>query len=488
MNTCTTPQFLSLALLSAGLLSLAGPAHAGNFVGDGHDDLLVGAPGEALGVGPRSGAAFLYRGYGYGMAGVAVLDQGGLDVDELGDEFGSAFACGDFDGDGELDLAIGAPGEVVPHGPRSGAVFVYSGTGAVMEGAGLRPALMLDQSGLGLDEWGDRLGESMVAADFDGDGFDDLAVGAPGEGYGPTPAVGAVVVYRGSPIGLVPGQILDQSDLGLAQAGDLFGSALAAGDFDGDGLFDLAVGAPGEDVGEARSAGLVYVFGGTTTGLVPDFVLNQAPLGAEEAGDWFGAALRAGDFDGDGYQDLAVGAPGEAPGDAPNGGAVFVFRGGPASLIAEQVLSQRELDHVEAGDQFGAALTSGDYNGDGRDELAVGAPGENLPDAPDSGAVYVFRGDRSELVPLQRITQAGLGSDERFDQFGAALASGDFLGDSRRDLAIAAPGETRGSAAPSGSVYLYRGTALGLLGARQLDQYSLERNEAGDMFGAALSD
>jgi hypothetical protein len=485
MNTASIPQFLGLAALLAGLCLAAGTSEAANFVGDGYDDLIVGAPGEALGVGPRSGAAFIYRGYSFGVASHGIIDQSGLDINELGDEFGSAFAAGDFDGDGELDLAIGAPGEALGTGPRSGAVFVYTGTGV-----GLRPSLALDQSGLGLNEWGDRFGESMVAADFNGDGFDDLAVGAPGEGFGPARSVGAVYLFLGSPVGLLPIDMLDQSALGRNEAGDLFASALAAGDFDGDGRMDLAVGAPGEALGQQLAAGQVYLFRGTATGLAPQLTLDQTGLGSSEEGDLFGAALTSGDFDGDGYSDLAIGAPGKAPGavpgDRPRAGAVFIHRGSPSSLQPRQVLSQRDLDHDEVGDEFGFALSSGDYNGDGRDDLAVGAPGKNLPNAPDSGAVYVFRGDRSNLVPLQRITQVGMGEDERGDQFGAALASANYLGDYRSDLAIGAPGEARRNEAPSGAVYMLRGIALGLATVRMVDQSQLEANEPGDMFGAAL--
>jgi hypothetical protein len=481
MKQPIAPKFIGVVALLGGLLGYGESGFAANFVGDGRDDLVIGAPGEAIGVGPRSGAAYLYRGYSYGVSATEVIDQGGLEINELGDEFGSAFAAGDFDGDGEDDLAIGAPGEAIGPGPMAGAVFVYTGTGG-----GLRATAWLDQTNLGLDEYGDRFGATLVAGDFNDDGFDDLAVGAPGERYGAALPAGAVYVFYGSKLGLLPIQTIDQTGLGANEAGDMFGTALSAGDYDGDGWTDLAVGAPGEAPGPEPRSGLVFVYRGGIAGLEPDLVLDQTELGANEEGDLFGWALTSGDFNDDGLHDLAVGAPGESPGSDPKSGAVFVFRGTTNSLEARQFLSQAPLDHNEIGDEFGWALTSGDFNGDGRDDLAVGAPGENLDAAPDTGVAYIFRGDPTNFVPLQLVTQSGMGADETDDRFGSALASGNYLGDERIDLAIGAPGESRGSEGPSGSVYLLRGIPLGLSAARSVDQSQLGTDEYGDMFGAAI--
>ena len=145
--------------------------------------------------------------------------------------------------------------------------------------------------------------------DFNGDGISDLAVGAPGENSG----AGAVNVLYGSPNGLAgANQTVTQA---VAEAGDSFGAALAKGDFNGDQITDLAVGAPGEGVGGAVAAGAVSVFYGSQTGLgsTSQVLLQANP----EVGDQFGEALDAGGFDADVNDDLAVGAPGEGVGGRP---------------------------------------------------------------------------------------------------------------------------------------------------------------------------
>jgi hypothetical protein len=470
-------------VLLAGVFGHGQSGFAANFVGDGHDDLVVGAPGEAAGASPRSGVAYLFGGSGYGVNPTDILDQGGLDIDEQGDLFGSAFASGDFDGDGLEDLAIGAPGEAPGADPRSGAVFIYQGTAG-----GLKASSKIDQSGLGTNETDDRFGATLAAADFNGDGFSDLAVGAPGEELGAGTPTGVVFLFLGTPNGLQPQRVIDQTGLGVNEAGDKFAHALSAGDYNGDGKADLAVGAPGEAPGPDERAGVVFIFRGTELGLKTDRVIDQTGLGTNEYDDLFGYALASGDLDDDGRDDLVVGAPGEAPGVDPKSGAVFVFRGTAKGLDKRQILTQDDLGHNEAGDHYGHALTIGDYNGDGRGELAVGAPGKMVGSNPDAGTVYLYRGDKKNLVPLQTITQSGIGANEAYDRFGSSLASGNFVGDYRQDLAVGAPGEAAGAESPSGGVYLFRGYSLGISSERFVDQTGLGSDEPGDMFGAALLD
>lgn len=480
MKYTFVPKFIGGAALLGGLLGLGGSGLAANFVGDGRDDLVIGAPGESPGASPRSGAAYLFAGSGYGVSPTDFIDQGGLDINEPGDQFGSSFAAGDFDGDGDEDLAVGAPNEA-PTLVRSGAVFVFNGSAG-----GLKAYSKHDQTGMGTNEIGDRFGETMVAADFNGDGFDDLVVGAPGEELGAGSPSGAAFLLLGSPLGLLPERAIDQTGLGVNEAGDMFAMALSAGDYDNDGKADLAVGAPGEAPGPDDRSGVVFLFRGVKLGLEPDRVIDQELLGINEEDDQFGYALTTGDFNDDGRDDLAVGAPGEAAGANLDAGAVFVFRGSKSGLRPRQALTQLGFGHNETGDRFGHALTAGDYGGDGRDELAVGAPGKNVGAIPDTGTVFVYRGGLINLMPLQDLTQSGLGANEAYDRFGSTLASGNFVGDFREDLAIGTPGEAPGSESPVGAVYLFRGYSLGLATERFVDQAGLGTDEPGDMFGAAL--
>jgi hypothetical protein len=196
------------------------------------------------------------------------------------------------------------------------------------------------------------------------------------------------------------------------EAGDQFGAALAVGDFNGDRVKDLAVGAPGDGVGGVK-AGSVFIFTGSAAGITagpfvvinhttmkdPVDVLDVQPLAA---GDQFGAALAVGDFNADMIDELLVGAPGKAgiPAEDAKGGTVTVFAGSLGGIKPGDFFTQQGRGgSVEAGDQFGAALAVGDFNGDTFVEAAVGAPGEAFGAGPQSGAVsFGGYGDINLLV------------------------------------------------------------------------------------------
>jgi hypothetical protein len=428
-----------------------GAVAVGDFDGDGIDDLAVGAPGEAPGAAPAGGVVFVFRGTPEGLEPWHVLDQQELGANEDGDQFGSALAAGDFDGDGMDDLAVGAPREAPADEPRSGWVFVFRGAGG-----GLESWDAFGQAGLGDNEAGDGFGESLAVGDFDGDGWDDLAVGAPGEAVGEARS-GAVFVFVGAVNGLAPWHSLDQEQLGMNEDDDLFGMALAAADFDGDGMDDLAVGAPREAPGDLPRSGWVFLFRGTSAGLDAWHAFGQEGLGYDDSGDQFGMELAAGDFDGDGLADLAVGAISEAVNSQTNAGAVYVFQGSAGGLVAWSYLDQAGLGDNEAYDLFGFSLAAGDFDADGLDDLAVGAPGESPGADPRSGAVFLFYGSWGGPQPLGSVTQQGLGDNESDDGFGHSMAAGDFNGAGSSDLAVGAPGESPGAGPKSGAVFVFRG-------------------------------
>ena len=232
----------------------------------------------------------------------------------------------DFDNDGVADLAIGVPGE----NALAGAVNVLYGTGSGLSGAG---GQLFTQVG-GAVEPGDAFGAALAAGDFDNDDFADLAAGAPFEAIGSLRGAGAVSVLYGSTGGLTTtgGQLFTQV-AGTVEAGDLFGSALASGDFDNDGLADLAAGAPGEAVGSLFSAGAVSVLYGATGGLTSlGGQLFTQVGGTVEAQDRFGSQLATGDFNDNNVADLAAAAPTESVGSVFSAGAVSVLYGAGAGL------------------------------------------------------------------------------------------------------------------------------------------------------------
>ena len=351
-----------------------------------------------------------------------------------------------------------------------------------------------------------------VEADFDNDGFDDLAVGVPREGVGGADLVGAVNVLNGSSTGLsgAGSQQLVQGSGNVpdtAESFDFFGNALAAGDFNNDGFVDLAIGVPGEDIGTIGDAGAVTVLFGSATGLAASagqfFSQDSAGvLGAAEAEDGFGSALGVGDFDNDGFADLAIGVPSEGSGAISQAGAVNVLYGSASGLTStgnQQFLQGvgGVLGTAEVGDGFGFALGSGDFNNDGFEDLAVGAPFEDVGTTVDAGAINVLYGSAAGLsVTGDQVFFQGSGGiagvAEPSDFFGAALAGGDFNNDGADDLAIGAPFEDVGAALDAGAINVLYGSAAKLTatGNQQFFQGGggvVGVAEDGDGFGFAVA-
>jgi hypothetical protein len=400
------------------------PADVGaDFDNDGFADLAVGVPGESLGGEFTVGAVNVLYGTGGGLRGTgaqAFFQVGG--VVEDGDQFGAALAAGDFNHDGFADLAAGAPFEDVGGASNAGAVSVLYGSAAGLTTSGGR---LFTQVAGAVEEF-DQFGSALAAGDFNQDGFADLAAGAPGESVGGAFQAGAVSVLYGSAAGLTTsgGRLFTQV-AGVVEGGDQFGAALAAGDFNHNGFADLAAGAPFEAVGSAQGAGAVSAVYGSAAGLTTSGGrLFTQVAGVVEAGDRFGWALAAGDFNHNGFADLAAGAPFEAVGSAGAAGAVSVAQGSAAGLTTSGGrLFTQVAGNVEADDQFGAQLATGDFNHNGFTDLAAAAPEETVGTLPAAGAVSVLYGSGGGLTTTggQLFTQnsAGVpGTAERGDRFG----------------------------------------------------------------------
>jgi FG-GAP repeat len=235
-------------------------------------------------------------------------------------------------------------------------------------------------------------------------------------------------------------QLFSQDTAGVqdtAEADDGFGSALASGDFNNDGAADLAIGVPAEDPGGTPEAGVVNVLYGSAAKLTAAgnqlFVQGSGGvLGTAELGDQFGFALAAGDFNGDGFADLTVGAAFEDVGSVHDAGAVNVLYGSAAKLTAagNQLFVQGSggvAGMAEDSDFFGAALAVGNYNGDGFADLTIGVPAEDVGAVADAGAVNVLYGSAAKLTAAgnQQFYQGSggvAGTREEGDFFGSSLA------------------------------------------------------------------
>jgi hypothetical protein len=382
-----------------------------------------------------------------------------LPGESAGDLAGSAMApAGDLDGDGFDDLLIGAPG-------ADGAGSVYLVMGRTPGWASIIPLAEAAVAFPGTAP-GDQAGHALHGAgDVDGDGQLDLLIGAPGSDLDGTDA-GAVYLLRGRddddpwPAAL---PLAEADSVFVGDGGDRVGFAITGFiDLDGDGLADLVTGAPG--AGDA-GGGEVWIVFGRDAAWPPTVQLGD--VGASFASTGSGAqaghaVARAGDVDGDGIDDLLVGAPGAAGG----AGAVTVVAGdGDAQLswTAGQPLDDgtTTLTGEAAGDEAGSSVAgAGDVDGDGIDDLLVGAPGNDERDE-DAGQVYLVLG-RSSGWPLDlEQADASYWGDEAGDAAGRSVAgTGDANGDGLDDVLVGAPGNDVGGT-DAGKIYLLFGRTDG---------------------------
>ncbi|MCC9076441.1 FG-GAP-like repeat-containing protein, partial [Litorilinea aerophila] len=348
-------------------------AGAGDVNGDGYGDLLVGAYQNDQG-GNGAGKFYLYYGSAGGVGDIPAFTATG---EQAGDSFGwRVAAAGDVNGDSYDDVLVTAPG--YPAGAKAGRVYLFYGSAS-----GLSTGAMISITGeANLQEFGNS---AAGAGDVNGDGFDDIIVGAyRNDDLGPT--AGKVYLYYGSAAGL---DVATPTTITGENFFDRFGYAVStAGDVNGDGYADVLVGATDYALGSKK--GKVYVYLGSAGGLTttPAFTVE-----GEQDGDELGWSMdTAGDMNGDGYADILIGAPSFALNQVESPGRAYVYYGGPSGLYPTPAIT---VTGAEDGDQLGFSVASaGDVNGDGQGDILIGANkfdnGGQSND--DVGVIYLYYG------------------------------------------------------------------------------------------------
>lgn len=407
----------------------------GDFNGDGYDDMAIGSP-------EYNHPGRVFCGSATIVFGNAELSGKNLNLQspspsvatittfigaEMNDVFGAAVAFGDFNADGFDDLAVGAP-LASPNGrSEAGVVYVFRGgtslVGTTIDLATTTPASTLRLLGSAgadvINETGEvtdyQMGSSLATCDFNGDSVSDLIIGAPLADPEGREDAGETILYYGS-TSLPSGNV----DLGAAAGthgetrllgddpGDFLGFAGTAGDFNGDGLEDLATSAPDGTIGSGRA----YILFGSTSRAGQTINLNlsagrqlTAQFVGGESEDTLGFSLAAGNLNSDAFDDLVLSARLASPQAVDRAGSVYIFYGNDLAVNQTYQLStapgtynETRIHGSDAEDLTGHSTAVSDINGDGVDDIILGLPGGDPGGRSAAGEVYLIYGVASGKI------------------------------------------------------------------------------------------
>jgi hypothetical protein len=370
---------------------------------DGKVDLVVGAPAYLNSM----GKIYIYTNNEKAVVGEAVANS----------YLGYVMTTGDFNADGKTDLAVGAYG----YNANAGRVYIFYNDGAITNASATADVII---SG----ELNGSFANSMVAGDFNADGKIDLAVGA----YQFSSSIGRVYIFNGGSMAATIAATSANSIIS-GEAVSVFGYSLTSGDFNTDGKTDLAIGA----YGYVTNTGRVYIFnGGSMTATMAATTANVVITGGFSSG--FGYFLTVGDFNADGKIDLAVSASGST-------GRAYIFNGGAMTATMDATTANVVIDGQSS--NFGSSLVAGDFNADGKIDLAVGAYGYNA----NAGRVYIFNGGSMTATIAATSANNILAGENANNLFGFSLIAGDLNTDGKMDLIVGAPGFSTNA----GRVYIF---------------------------------
>ncbi len=414
---------------------------SGDFNNDGFEDIAMGAPYTSLEGKKWTGAVKVV----YGGSEPGKFKKMTFLGENSGDQLGTALETGDYNHDGVDDLAIGAFGALY-RGKSTGAVYIMNGGdhwGSQSWDFALNKA---DLQLSGFSE-GDGFGLAMLTLDINKDKIDDLLVGAPFSSASGKNKSGMVYGYRGGVNGLSP--LYDGLFYGQSEE-ERFGASMTAGDVNGDKNKDLIIGAYFSSTEDFKYAGKLYIYDGTK---MFSRVINKADVEIEGKMDygWMGFALKTGDVNRDKKDDILVSY---FPFSGEREESKVVAYYGWSNFFEERdFFSKKHITRdVEANleeNMLGAFIEVGDFDGDTKDDIVVGAPGIGNPVSTETGDVYIFYG--AEKV-------AKIKGESEDDWFGYSIESLDFNGDGKRDLAIGSRYSEGKDAANNGKTFILLGT------------------------------
>ena len=418
--------------------------------GDGYADFVAASPARN----GSTGSVYIYYGaatpqYMASAANAPTIITGG----GTGRGFGTAVALGDINGDGYADLAVG--GEQYPSGGYNGAMWIFFGSSS---GIPSQAALTTPQY-VGVAA-GDYYGGAVAMGDLNGDGYQDVVVGAR-ERPGPT---GEIYAYLGSASGLS----LTVATTKTGTGSERLGSSLTAIDVNNDGLADIISGAP------TAAISLAYIFSGTASG----FNSTATATITGEAADRFGDGVFTGDFNNDGYVDIAVQSRDHNAGLATQG-KVYFFPGSAAGFSSFTANSATHLNFSGelTGSTLGRSIRITDANGDGFADLLFSTyqPGST------PGKVYSLPGSSAGFTSANAgtITRQITGITNG-DGFGVSMSVKDINGDGFADLIVGAYNRNGGQ----GTVSVILGSSAGFSSqSASAASVILNGEAAGDNFG-----